>query len=317
MTIIAFATSAETAGLVPDDHLALPELEHLGIHVRPVVWSDPGVPWETFGGVVVRSCWDYFHRRDEFLAWVDRVERAGIPLWNPPAVVRWNSSKTYLRELAARGVPVVPTRFVEPGDDISLGAILAEERWTDAVVKPVVSAGGHATWRTDPARAAHDEPRFRALAAEHGGMMVQPFVPQVAEHGEWSILFFGGAFSHAVLKQPEEGNFLVQPQHGGSSRAAHAPPELVAQAHRAVSAVGEPLLYARVDGCVVRGQLRLMELEALEPSLFLELDPGAPARFARAIAAAIVHAHGAGGMARQTRSGGTTPIGGARRSSTA
>lgn len=286
MPTVAFATSAATAGLVPDDHLPLPELSRLGIQVRPEVWSDPDVPWETFDGVVIRTCWDYHQRRAEFLAWVDRLERAGVPLWNPPDVLRWNSSKMYLRELAERGVPVVPTRFVEPGDVVSLASILAEERWTDAVVKPVISAGGHETWRTTPARAADDEPRFRALVAEHG-MMVQPFVPEVAHHGEWSILFFGGAFSHAVLKQPAEGRFLVQEQHGGSSRPADPPPAIVAQAHRVVDRVGRPLLYVRVDGCVVQGQLRLMELEALEPSLFLALDPGAPARFARAVAAAL------------------------------
>lgn len=288
MPIIAFATSAATAGLVEDDRLVVPHLARLGVHVKPMVWDDPNADWEALDGVVIRTCWDYHHRRDELLDWVDRLERAGVPMWNPPAVLRWNSTKMYLRELAERGVPVVPTRFVDPGDDVTLAAILDEEGWTDAVAKPVVSAGGHATWRVTPASAASDEPRFRALAAERP-MMVQPFVREVATEGEWSLLFFDGAFSHAVLKRPPEGGdaFLVQEHHGGSSRAVQAAPALVAQAARVIAAVGTPLLYARVDGCVMSGTLHLMEFEALEPSLFLGLDPAAPARFAGAITAAL------------------------------
>ncbi|HEX6535695.1 MAG TPA: hypothetical protein VF041_13950 [Gemmatimonadaceae bacterium] len=288
MTTIAFATSASTAGLVDDDRLVVPHLARLGVHVEPMVWDDPTADWEELDGVVVRTCWDYHHRRDELLDWVDRLERAAVPLWNPPAVLRWNSTKMYLRELAERGVPIVPTRFVEPEESVTLAAILEEEGWTEAVAKPVVSAGGHATWRVTPASAASDEPRFRALVAERP-MMVQPFVREVATEGEWSLLFFEGAFSHAVLKRPSEGAdaFLVQEHHGGTSRAAAPDAALVTQAARVVEAVGTPLLYARVDGCVMDGTLRLMELEALEPSLFLGHDAAAPARFAGAIASAL------------------------------
>lgn len=288
MPTVALATAAAHADLLPDDRLAVEQLARLGIGAVPAVWSDATVAWDAFDAVVVRSCWDYFHRHDEFLAWIDRVERLGTPLWNPPSILRWNSSKVYLRELADRGIPVVPTRWVGPDDVTPLATILGETRWTDVVVKPVVSAGAHETWRSSPAAVAGDEHRFRTLASSRA-TMVQPYVPEVATAGEWSFLFFLGAFSHAVVKHPRAGDFRVQAAHGGRSRPVAPDRGLVDQARRVLDAVPAMLLYARVDGCVIDGAFHLMELEVLEPSLYLDHDAGAPARFARAIARVLAH----------------------------
>lgn len=285
---VAFATSAELRDLTPDDRLGRAALEELGVAVVPAVWSDPAVEWDAFDAVVVRSCWDYFENLDPFLAWVDALESAGVRLWNPPALLRWNLDKRYLRELAAHGVQVPETEWVEGDVAPSLAALLAARGWDEAVVKPVVSAGGFETWRVGAADARALQARFAALVAR-GPVMVQRFLPGILAEGELSLVYFGGRFSHALVKRARPGEFRVQHVHGGTVAAVEAPAWLRARGERVIAAatecaaLGEPPLYARVDGVVDGdGRFLLMELECLEPDFFLRTDDGAAARFARA-----------------------------------
>ncbi|HVE80232.1 MAG TPA: hypothetical protein VNA89_15305 [Gemmatimonadaceae bacterium] len=279
---VALATYARLPGLADDDRLLADALRAVAVDAAPAVWDDAGVDWERFDLVIVRSCWDYHTRLGDFLRWLDRVEATGTRVENAPAVLRWNAEKTYLRDLAACGVPVVPTRWVRPGGDVALDVLLGEAGWDEAVVKPIVSASATDTWRTGRASAAADAARFRDLAAR-GGVMVQPFLPVVAAEGEWSLVFLDGTFSHAVLKRPAAGDFRVQHEHGGSAEPVAPSPALVRQARAALAAAPGDPLYARVDGCVIAGRLHVMELELIEPSLFLALAPDAPARLARAV----------------------------------
>lgn len=285
---LAFVTYAALPDLSADDRLAVAALVSRGVDVTAAVWDDPAVRWADFDGVVVRSCWDYHLREAELRAWLDALDAAGVRTWNPTPLLRWNMDKSYLREVGARGVPVVPTRWIGAGDTDALARVLADAGWARAVVKPVVSASAHETWVTTTAQAPADETRFRALARR--GAMVQGFLDAVVEDGEWSIVFLGGRFSHAVLKRPRAGDFRVQAEKGGSATAMVPPPAILDQAARALAAApaerGAPL-YARVDGCVVDGRFVLMELELLEPSLFLGSDPAAPDHFADAIVAAL------------------------------
>jgi len=246
----------------------------------------PDVCWEEFQGVVVRSCWDYHHRLEEFLAWVAWLERAGIPLWNPPAVLRWNSHKGYLRDLAARGVPIVPTRWLGRGEPVDLPMLLEDAGWRDAVMKPAVSASASGTWRTSTEAAAGDQARLGELLRA-GDVMVQPFVSEVRDRGEWSILFLGGQLSHAVLKRPAEGDYRVQWEFGGRAVTAAPPPTLVADAEAVMAAVPGDPVYARVDGVERDGRLVLMELELIEPHLFLGWDDGAAGRLAGGLLALL------------------------------
>ncbi|HMK72845.1 MAG TPA: hypothetical protein VK454_05880, partial [Myxococcaceae bacterium] len=167
-----------------------------------------------------------------------------------------------------------------------LAAVLERRRWRWAVVKPAISASGEDTWRTDVDSVVADEERFRALAAR-GAVLVQPFVEQVVTGGEWSLVYFRGGFSHAILKRPRAGEFRVQSQHGGRSEPGRPPPALLSQAERVLAEVRHPWLYARVDGCVVDGAFLLMELEMLEPALELWADGAAPRRFADAMLALL------------------------------
>ena len=279
---VALATFKALPSLSRDDQLVIPELALRRLVGVPAVWDAPHVRWDSFDAVVIRSCWDYHTRPDAFREWIDRVHHAGVPVWNPPAVLHWNIEKTYLRELVARGLAVVPTHWIERGSGASLASVLEEEGWTDAVVKPVVSASAENAWRTSVHRASADEARFRDLVTREG-VMVQRFMEPIQTTGEWSLCFFRGVFSHAVLKRPQPGDFRVQSEFGATYRSASPHPALLAKAGAALAAAPAPCLYARVDGCVVDGVFHLMELELLEPSLYLGYDGAAPARFAEAI----------------------------------
>lgn len=289
---IALATHAGLPHLSGDDRLLLHALRGRGHDAEPAIWSAPNVDWSRYQAVVVRSCWDYHLRLEEFRSWVDALERADVALWNSPAVLRWNANKGYLRELEAAGVTVVPTRWIDRADPRTLLEHLAEAGWAEAVVKPTVSATAYETWRTSAADAGSDEARFRALVTR-GEVMLQPFLAEVVEAGEWSLVFLGGAFSHSVLKRPRAGDFRVQQDHGGTAVAAMSDPGIVAQARMILHAVPGDWIYARVDGCVVDGCLCLMELEMLEPALFLGTDGQASERLADAVERAMIRAGGA------------------------
>lgn len=248
--MIALATSADFPQLDPDD---APLRAALGDAAEPAVWSDPAVDWSSYDVVLIRSVWDYFLRRDEFLAWVERVP---VPMWNPADTIRWNSEKGYLRELADAGIATIPTAWE------------GEVPWEDAIVKPTV-AGGSLGLR----RAKRGEPIGP-------GEMAQPFLPEITE-GELSLVFFDGELSHAIRKTPAEGDIRVQPEHGGTVTAATPTSEEVAIARRVLDAAGRDLLYARVD---LVGDGLLIELEAIEPRLFFEFaPPQAAGKLARAL----------------------------------
>lgn len=234
-----------------------------------------------FDAVIVRSVWDYHLRPAEFLGWVETLERAGTLLLNPPSVLRWNHHKSYLRELAARGVATVPTVWLERRADANLAGLLAGHGWTEAVVKPAISASAHETWLTSPARGEADQARFRSLLRA-GDALVQPVVPEVRSTGEWSLIFLGGEWSHAMLKRPRDGDFRVQEELGGSAELRRPSAFLVEQARQALAAAPRPCLYARVDGVERDGRLVVMELELIEPVLYFGACPGAADRFAGA-----------------------------------
>jgi glutathione synthase/RimK-type ligase-like ATP-grasp enzyme len=286
VTRIALATYAKLPTLNDDDRLLVPALAALGVTAVPAVWDSTGACWDEFQGVLIRSSWDYHLRAPEFLAWIERLERAGVAVWNPGDLLRWNHHKRYLRDLAAHGVVTVPTRWLAQGEAADLRAVLADAGWREAVVKPAVSASAFGTWRTSTKTATADRARLDELLGE-GDVMVQPLLSEVGDVGEWSMLFLGGQFSHAVLKRPAPGDYRVQWEFGGSAVSAGPADELVADAERVIAAVpGEPL-YARVDGVERDGRLVLMELELIEPHLFLGWDNGAAGRLAGGLRAVL------------------------------
>ncbi len=278
---VALVTYAGLPELSDDDQLLQQELTRRGAVAVPVCW-DAEVAWGNFDAILIRSPWDYYKRYAEFLLWLDRIEACGAPVWNPVSVLRWNAEKGYMRALGAAGVPTTPTAWLRRGSVIRALDLMAERGWSEIVVKPTVSATAFETFRVGPDVTPKEEARIAALLLERD-LMVQPYLPAIAATGEYSLLFFAGEFSHAVLKRPVAGDFRVQNEFGGTVSAVQVEPLLVAEARAVITAAPGPLLYARVDGCVVDGHLMLMELELVEPSLFFREDPAAAGRMATAL----------------------------------
>jgi len=277
---IALATCAEFPRLAPDDVPFAAALERLGLRPVPARWDDPAEPWAAHAAIILRSCWDYHHRAAAFARWLDQLERLGARVYNALPTLRWNMRKTYLRDLAAAGIPVTGTVWAEMGSTTTLRDIAQSTGWTVMVVKPTVSASGWETWLVERAGVAEDERRF----AEHlrsRDLMVQPFMPGIVTEGEISFVFLAGRFSHAVRKRPMPGEFRVQEEHGGSVERELPAERLVRQAVRALAAApgaaGATVapLYARVDGLVVDGALVVTELELIEPKLYFGWAEGA------------------------------------------
>jgi len=274
---VGLATCAEVPDLDEDGPALVAALAARGVEGVPAVW-DAEVDWDRFELVVVRSAWDYAERRDEFLAWAERLPR----VLNPLPVLRWSTDKRYLGELETAGVPVVPTLFLEPGEAFEAPA-------GRFVVKPVFSAGGRASARYEPEEGAAAAAHVQTLHADGRAAMVQPHVDGVERAGEIALVYLGGRYSHAVRKRValrrgspnapelylEEAIEAAQPS---------ATDLRVAEAALAAAPFGD-LLYARVD-LVHDPEPLVLELELAEPSLYLLYGEGSAERFAAVIAAA-------------------------------
>jgi glutathione synthase/RimK-type ligase-like ATP-grasp enzyme len=276
---VALATCAEVPDLDEDGPALAAALREHGIEARAGVWDDPAVGWDAFELVVLRSTWDYAERRAEFLRWIDRLPR----VLNASEVVRWNTDKRYLDELAGAGLPVVPTRFLEPGDPLEAPA----ERF---VVKPAISAGA----RNTASYEAHElELARRHLAALHTAglaVMVQPYIEAVDVVGEAALIWLGGEYSHAVTKSAllqrgqAPGTELYLEETIAARTASPAERDVGARVLAALPFDPAALLYARIDLLPTREGPVVLEVELTEPSLFLGYEAGAAERLAAAIA---------------------------------
>jgi glutathione synthase/RimK-type ligase-like ATP-grasp enzyme len=268
---VALATSEKWRNLSPDDHQLIPEMARVGIEAVPAVWTDPAENWKSFDLVVIRSCWDYHRRIGDFLAWLDGVAPR---VANPAEVVRWNAHKGYLLELESKGVQIPSTKLVAKG---TRPPALPDGH---VIIKPAISASANETHRfSSAADATADLDRL----VRAGDVIIQEFVDEVITDGEWSLMFFDRELSHAVKKAPKAGDFRVQQELGGSAATATPPPGVLDAARRALAAVDDDLLYARVDLVDRPGGAVLMELELIEPTLFFLLSEGSSARFAAAV----------------------------------
>ena len=283
--MVGLVTYGKFPDLTDDDRPLVAALAALGVEAAPVVWDKPGASWSAYRALVLRSVWNYHVTPRAFTDWLMLLERRGIPLWNPRSVVRWNMHKRYLRELEGHGVLVPPTEWVARGDARLLRTVLGERGWDDVIVKPAISASATDTWRTTGDVIADDR-RFAELSGRRD-VLVQPMIPEVVRDGEWSLLYIGGAFSHAMKKRVAAGDFRVQAEHGGTAERATPSAEVIAAGNRIVARIPGEWIYARVDGVETARGFMLMELELIEPVLFLAECPGSVDRLARAIAARL------------------------------
>ncbi|MBA2663325.1 MAG: hypothetical protein H0U74_13640 [Bradymonadaceae bacterium] len=259
----------------PDEAPLLDALAQAGLRARLCAWHDRTVDWSLSPLTIIRSTWNYYHDRAGFVDWAERVTTVS-ELQNSASVVRWNSHKGYLLELARRGVRVVPSELIEAGQAASLEAICAAHNWSHVVVKPAVSAG---SFETHTMRAgALDTTTFARLMAERD-VLVQPYIDAVDTYGERSLIVIDGELSHSVRKHPRFAG-----QHEQISGPHPITPAERAFSRQVLASFDEALLYARVDLVPdVDGQPMLTELELIEPSLFFRFSPEALARLVGAI----------------------------------
>ena len=250
-----------------------------GFSVEARPWTDPG-DLTGFDLVMPLVAWGYHKDPVRWHALLDRLERERVPTLNPVPLLRWNSDKRYLAELGDKGIATIPTRLIDALDEQAL-AEARDEYGAELVVKPPVSASADGTYLLGAADLLPEKARGRT-------MLVQPFLSAVADEGEYSLMLFGGRFSHAIVKRPKAGDYRVQAHLGGSERACEPPEGSIGLAQAALAAAPAEAAYARVD--MVRdneGRLAIIELELIEPALWLHHAPDGGASFGSALAAAL------------------------------
>ncbi len=255
-----------------------------GYAVDVADWRDVGVDWASARVTVIRSPWDYVDHLDEFLAWAERVSGAS-DLWNPLALVRWNTHKAYLLDLHERGAPVVPTVVLLGGSAASLDGICDAQGWNSVVVKPAVASGGKGARRVgvgDSDAQAH----LDDLLA-HGDALVQRYVPAIEREGECSVVLVDGELGHVLRKVPASGDYRVQEEWGGRTERIEPSAGLVELATRVCTVLPAAPLYARIDIVSLDGQWHVMEVEVTEPSMWLHLAPDTTRLLTDAIAARL------------------------------
>jgi glutathione synthase/RimK-type ligase-like ATP-grasp enzyme len=273
---LALATCSALPAWEIDDRVFHEALAARRVDVRQTVWDDRHVDWTIFDAVLIRTTWDYQEKRDAFVAWAEQLP---VPLYNPADVVRWNTHKSYLRDLEGRGVPIVPTEWLRRGTAPDIASLCQRRGWRRAFLKPCVGATARETLRFDAGDPAAERHASRLLASED--LMLQPYLSRVEEDGELSAIFIDGELTHSVRKVPVPGDYRVQDDFGATDALVEFPD--VALARRTLEAVSRKLLYARTDFLIAEDGLKLVELELVEPSLFFRHGRHAADRLADAV----------------------------------
>ena len=278
-----FLSMDSLEGYVCDDHLAIAPFRAQGWAVDVVSWRNTEVSWSDYEAVIIRSPWDYMLHPDAFLAALETIEASHALLLNPLSMVRWNLDKTYLRDLEADGIPIVPTLW-----GTQLTAVAVEEAFSvfqtpEIILKPQISGGAYHTYRISETAWKNEAATFINTFPKRP-FMLQPFLATVLTEGEYSLFYFGGQFSHAIQKRPKLADFRVQEEHGGIITEVEPSAKLLQAAEKVLHLINPHPLYVRID--FVRDETDefcLMELELIEPALYLRMNQNAPQLFAETV----------------------------------
>jgi glutathione synthase/RimK-type ligase-like ATP-grasp enzyme len=275
-----------TANADSEDERLYQFLKGKGLPVSWQVWDDASIDWSQFAALIIKSPWDYFDKIETFYAWLDRVEAAGCKVLNPVKTVRWNADKIYFKDLEQNGVSIVSTVWLEQGTIFNADAAFTELGSDKIIVKPRVSGGAKNTFALTREEAAEKTEEINQLLQQEP-FLAQPFIEEIKTAGEWSFIFFNGNYSHTVLKTAKPGDFRVQHFFGGTIHTPTPPATLLASAQHIVDKFAKDCLYARVDGVALDSKLVLMELELIEPFLFLSTSEGSLERYYEALMAQL------------------------------
>ena len=289
MRSVALITYSNRPELSPSDQTLLNPLKQRGIQPVPAIWNDTTIDWQQFDALILRSCWDYYKHADAFRQWLTLLQDLNVPLYNAQKTVLWNMDKTYLRDLAQAGVRTIPTIRAETA--INLSETMESQGWNRIVLKPSMGASGYGIQLVSASDAHEKQPVFESLLQE-GMVMIQPVVEEI-KNGELSLIFFQDEFHYAIRKIPGEGTIFVNSAYGGSYMTTEVDDATVKVAESILNIAHELtgqdcFLYTRVDGILVDNEFVLMELELIEPGLFMDIaSSDASERFADAIATVI------------------------------
>lgn len=252
-----------------EDNRLLKYLNFKGLRAQYEIWTDPAVKWDQFDAVILKSPWDYFDKVTPFRAWLEQLDKEQVPVLNPTDIVRWNLDKSYLLDIEKSGFSIVPTQIIPQYSYFIPNAYF--EQWnTDTIlIKPAISGGAKNTFPISKTQVARYTSQVNDLLRTET-LLVQPFMPEIQTEGEWSMVFFNGIFSHCVLKVAKSGDFRVQHFFGGEIRPVTPSALLLDYGQKMVQQFAPGCLYARVDGLVSAGEFKLMELELIEPLLYLQ-----------------------------------------------
>lgn len=266
------------------DDLLIEPLAALGWQAEFVSWRKADVDWNQYLVVMIRSPWDYQNDAEQFLQVLADIEASNAILENSLAIVKNNIDKRYLAGLEQQGVAIVPTAWHQNYSELALEALFDQFNTEQLVIKPCISAGADNTyWLTRANYQDYSDELANVFASRK--FMVQPFMPAITQEGEYSLFYFDGQYSHAILKTPKPDDFRVQEEHGGRLTLIEPELALTQAAEKTLSAIGENLLYARVDYVRNGDGFALMEAELIEPSLYFNMDENSPQRFAEAFVA--------------------------------
>jgi len=259
----------------------LPFLQRKGLDITAEIWDNPGTDWKKYDVALLKTPWDYHQKYGQFKKWLDRIQALGVQLLNDFNTVRWNMDKHYLAGIAQAGLDVIPSIFLEKGWKGELLSLFEKLQSEKLIMKPCISAGSKHTI------VLHRDGIQRQAAAaltllSEDDFMVQPFMEEVQD-GEWSFVFFNNTYSHTIIKKPKAGDFRVQQIYGGSIMPVDPPPSYIESAATYLEQFAKHALYARVDGLMVKGRFMLMELELIEPFLYLSYSEGAVERYHKAL----------------------------------
>ncbi|REA55426.1 hypothetical protein DSL64_28095 [Dyadobacter luteus] len=283
IAFITYSGSVKYSGANGFDEIQdlLPFLQNKGLDIHAEIWDDPEVEWQKYDVALLRMPWDYHQKFEAFNNWLDRIEALGIKLLNSYQTVRWNIDKHYLKEIIDAGFDVIPSVFLEKEWDGNFSTIFNSLKSDQIIVKPCVSGGSRNTFKLNAETARGRADEIVTLLLD-GAYIAQPFMKEI-EDGEWSFTFFNGRYSHTILKKPKTGDFRVQQFFGGTIDRMEPEQSLIDQAASYLPAFAQDTLYARVDGVLVDGKFVLMELELVEPFLYLAYAQEAPENFYHAL----------------------------------
>ena len=281
MKKIGLLTCREMKGLLDYDRKLIKELELRGFEAEACVWQDGDI--EKYDCLVFRTTWGYHEDIEKFRAFLDKIDRAGIPLMNPLHIIRKNLHKFYLKDMHDNGVDIIPTEFLKQGGNYKIGTIIKNKGWDKFIIKPAVSAGSYRT-RLFSAGDSQGYSSFLNNVINNTDVLLQKYMPEIKSTGEWSTIFLSMDYHYTVLKTPREGDYRVQKDFGGIYSSVNPPAIVLETAKEIAKPYLNDCLYVRVDGVESNGKFYLMEVEMIEPDLYMNIFPEAIPVFANRIA---------------------------------